>query len=61
LTSLCLSARPPARLRAGKMFIRLQQLCEDTPQDFKNVPNLVALTKIKGVFFKTHIFCAIVY
>jgi hypothetical protein len=43
------------------MFIRLQQLCEDTPQDFKNVPNLVALTKIKGVFFKTHIFCAIVY
>jgi hypothetical protein len=30
------------------MFIRLQQLCEDTPQDFKTVPNLVAITKIKG-------------
>eukprot|EP01043_Picozoa_sp_COSAG02_P063453 COSAG02_NODE_9003_length_2364_cov_1.188962_1_plen_759_part_10 len=30
------------------MFITMQQLCEDTPQDFKNVPNLKKLVKIKS-------------
>ena len=32
----------------AKMFIKMQQLCEDTPKDFKNVPNLKVLIKIKS-------------